>query len=274
MRRSLKARSGKQLTENMNIPLPTVMRSISLSLLLVCSLAPATDTLTWLPLTQTSPPSQVDTLRNNISAFVESARRKVIGAPAPVLTKSYFVNISPAAFNRKVLPVATSTNTDGTLACLLSAGQLQAFVQTIQESSDLMQFAAPGTMAVEGTKASMSVSRSILIDGANKSYGPTVDVIHRVYGNTIELRVIARVTQAVTNTTSAATSELSEHGPVTIRTVFQSGIDARVPTGGGLAVWSRAKGLDQDSCLMIICPTITTNFATPPVPQPNVRNDR
>src|SRR5438874_840406 len=193
-------------------------------------------------------------------------------------TTAYFVNVSPAAFNHNLLPTPASTNVDGTVACVLSAGQLQAFMQTIQASNGLTQFAAPAAMATEGNRARMSVSRAIQINGAKKSYGPTVDVIHHVYGKNIELRVIATVTAAVTNT-APLTHEVSERDPVNIKTVFQSGIDARIPAGGGLMVWNRAKGSDQDSCLMIICPTSAANAvmpavnpAAPTAPQPKSKS--
>jgi hypothetical protein len=46
--------------------------------------------------------------------------------------------------------------------------------------------------------------------------------------------------------------------------MFQSALEARVPNGGGVAVWNRPSGKADKTYLMIVCPTIQTNFAAPP----------
>jgi len=78
---------------------------------------------TWLPLTQASSPSKIAELRRDILTFLEPLRRKLFGDPDAVLTTAYFVSISPAGASQNVFPSATSTNVDGTSACVLSASQ-------------------------------------------------------------------------------------------------------------------------------------------------------
>src|SRR5262245_7609259 len=87
----------------------------------------ADSAIPWLPLTQTSPPSEIAELRRDILAFLDPLRRKLLGDPQAVHTTAYFISISPAGPSGNVFPSATSTNADGTLACVLSAAQFAAY---------------------------------------------------------------------------------------------------------------------------------------------------
>src|SRR2546421_1774884 len=91
----------------------------------------ADSAITWLPLTQASPPSKIAELRRDILTFLEPLRRKLFGDPDVVLATAYFISVSPAAASRNVFPSATSTNADGTLACVLSAAQFSSYHQRI-----------------------------------------------------------------------------------------------------------------------------------------------
>ncbi len=48
--------------------------------------------ITWLSLTQGSPPSKIAELRREILTFLEPLRRKLFGDPDTVLATAYFVN--------------------------------------------------------------------------------------------------------------------------------------------------------------------------------------
>src|SRR6266540_1298157 len=71
-------------------------------------------------------------LRREILTFLEPLRRKLFGDPDVVLATTYFVRISPARAGQNVFPSATSTNVDGTTACVLSATQISLLRQRIQ----------------------------------------------------------------------------------------------------------------------------------------------
>src|SRR6185436_4702288 len=98
--------------------------------------------IVWLPLTQTAPPSKVAELRQNILTFLEPFRRKVFGDPDVILTTASFISISPIAQSQDVFPPATSTNSDGTLACVLSADKLSSYHQRIRKIEGVNEFAA------------------------------------------------------------------------------------------------------------------------------------
>src|SRR5437016_7860920 len=155
--------------------------------------------VTWLPLTQASPPSKIAELRRDILTFLEPLRRKLFGDPDVVLATACFISVSPAAASRNVFPSATSTNADGTLACVLSAAQFSSYHQRILTTEGVDQFAAPRVGALERVRATLSVSRTEQIGGTNAAYSQTVDLVHHVNGTNLEMRVIADVTQAVTN---------------------------------------------------------------------------
>src|SRR2546430_7193758 len=218
--------------------------------------------ITWLPLTQASPPSKIAELRRDILTFLEPLRRKLFGDPDAVLTTAYFVSISPAEASQNVFPSATSTNVDGTSACVLSASQFSLLRQRIQNTESANLFVAPRVTAFEGVRATLSVSRTVQIRGTNAAYGPTLDLVHHANGTNLRMRVIADVTEAVTNvlrTTAGAPATES----VNIRTMFQSALEARVASGGGVAVWDKPSGREGKIYLMIVCPTIQTNLLSP-----------
>src|SRR5438876_951275 len=131
--------------------------------------------ITWLPLTQASPPSKIAGLRRDIVAFLEPLRRKLFGDPEVVLASAYFISVSPAGLSRNVFPSATSTNADGTLACVLFAAQFSPYHQRIKSAEGVDEFAAPRVAAVERVRATLSVSRTVQIAGTNAAYGQTVD---------------------------------------------------------------------------------------------------
>jgi len=180
-----------------------------------------------------------------------------------VLAIAYFVSISPARAGQNVFPSATSTNVDGTTACVLSATQISQLRQRIQNTEGANEFAAPRVTAFEGVRSTLSVSRTVQIGGTNAPYGPTLDLVHHVNGTNLHMRLIADVTEAVTNVLRA-TADAPATESVNIRTMFQSALEARVPNGGGVAVWNRPSGKADKTYLMIVCPTIQTNFAAPP----------
>jgi len=80
------------------------------------------------------------------------------------------------------------------------------------------------------------------------------------------MRVIADVTQAVTNALPA-TADAPATESVSIRTVFQSALDARIPSGGGVAIWNKPNGANVKSYLLLISAVIQTNS---PSPRPGV----
>lgn len=242
---------------------------VFLGLLLASPLSRAADRdgagagITWLPLTQASPPSKIAELRRDILTFLEPLRRKLFGDPDMVLTTAYFVSISPGGASQNVFPSATSTNVDGTTACVLSASQFSLLRQRIQNTESANQFAAPRVTAFEGVRATLSVSRTVQLSGTNAACGPTLDLVHHVNGTNLHMRVIADVTEAVTNVLRAtAGAPVTES--VNIRTMFQSALEARVPSGGGVAVWNKPSGREGRIYLLIICPTIQTNPIAPP----------
>src|SRR2546427_11059733 len=70
--------------------------------------------ITWLPLTQASPPSKIAQLRRDILTFLEPLRRKMFGDPDVVLVTAYFISVSPAAVTPKPPPPSPAPNSDGT----------------------------------------------------------------------------------------------------------------------------------------------------------------
>src|SRR6266540_4930959 len=106
-------------------------------------------------------------LRREILTFLEPLRRKLFGDPDVVLATTYFVRISPARAGQNVFPSATSTNVDGTTACVLSATQISLLRQRIQNTEGANQFAAPRVTAFEGVRSTLSVSRTVQIGGTN-----------------------------------------------------------------------------------------------------------
>jgi len=92
---------------------------------------------------------------------------------------------------------------------------------------------------------------------------PVLLLVHHVNGTNLHMRVIADVTEAVANVLPA-TADAPAKESVNIRTMFQSALEARVPNGGGVAVWNRLSSKGDKTYLMIVCPTIQTNFAAPP----------
>ena len=141
---------------------------------------------------------------------------------------------------------------------MLSATQISLLRQRIQNTEDANQFAAPRVTAFEGVRSTLSVSRTVQIGGTNTAYGPRLDLVHHVKGTNLHMRVIADVTEAVTNVLRA-TTDAPATDSVNIRTMFQSALEARVPKGGGVAVWNRPSGNADKTYLMIVCPTIQTN---------------
>jgi hypothetical protein len=83
-------------------------------------------------------------------------------------------------------------------------------------------------------------------------------------GTNLHMRVIADVTQAVTNA-SPGTVDAPASEAVSIRTLFQSALEARVPNGGCVAVWNKRTGGDEQSYLLLISPVIQTNSSSPPL---------
>jgi hypothetical protein len=221
--------------------------------------------ITWLPLIQTSPPSKIAELRRDILTFLEPLRRKLFGDPDVVLATAYFVSISTARAGQNLFPSATSTNVDGTTACVLSAPQISLLSQRIKNNESANQFAAPRVTAFERVRATLSVSRTVQIGGTNAAYGPTLDLVHHVNGTNLHMRVIADVTEAVTNVLRA-TADAPATESVNIRTMFQSALEAQVPSGGGVAVWNKSSGRDGKTYLMIVCPTIQSNILNAPAP--------
>ena len=219
--------------------------------------------ITWLSLTQSSPPSKIAELRRDILTFLEPLRRRLFGDPDVVLATAYFVSISPARAGQNLFPSATSTNVDGTTACVLSATQISQLRQRIQNTEGANQFAAPRVTAFEGVRSTLSVSRTVQIGGTNAPYGPTLDLVHHVNGTYLHMRLIADVTEAVTNVLRA-TADAPATESVNLRTMFQSALEARVTNGGGVAVWNRLSGKGDKTYLIMVCPTIQTNFAAPP----------
>ena len=175
--------------------------------------------------------------------------------PELVLATAYFLSVSPAPSSGNVLPPATSTNSDGTLACVLSAAQFSPYHKRIQTTEGVNQFAAPRVTAFEGVRAALSVSRTIQIGGTNAAYGQRVDVVHHVEGTNLHMRVIADITQAATNVLPASL-EAPARESVSIRTLFQSALEARVPSGGAVAVWNRPTGGNEKTYLLLIRPVI------------------
>ena len=252
-----------------------VILLVFLGLLLASPLGNATEgggtgaSITWLPLIQGSPPSKIAELRRDILKFLEPLRRKLFGDPDVVLATAYFVSISPAAASQNVFPSATSTNVDGTTACVLSPSQVSLLRQRLQNTEGVNLFAAPRVTAPEGLRATLSVSSMVQIGGTNAAYGPTLDLVHHVNGTNLHMTVIADVTEAVTNVVRA-TSDGPAAKSVNLRMMFQSALDARVPSGGGVAVWNKSGGKESKTYLVIVCPTIQTNLlAPPPVTKPS-----
>jgi len=145
---------------------------------------------------------------------------------------------------------------------VLSATQISQLRRRIQNTEGANEFAAPRVTAFEGVRSTLSVSRTVQIGGTNAPYGPTLDLVHHVNGTNLHMRVIADVTEAVTNVLRA-TADAPATESVNIRTTLQSALEARVPNGGGLAVWNKSGGGGSKTYLMIVCPTIQTNFAAP-----------
>ena len=80
--------------------------------------------ISWLPLTQASPPSRIAELRRDILTFLEPFRRKLFGDPDVVLATAYFISVSPAGVSRNAFPAAMSTNADGTLGPVIQTNAL------------------------------------------------------------------------------------------------------------------------------------------------------
>lgn len=220
--------------------------------------------IAWLPLTQISPPTKIAALRQDILTFLEPLKRKLFGDPDTVFTTAYFISISSAEARQSVLPSATSTNTDGTLACILSAAQFSAYRQRLQTIKGVEQLASPRVTSFEKTRATLSVSGTVRIGGTNAAYGQTLDLVSYVSGTNLHMRAIADVTQAVTNL-SPGTFRAPPSKMVSIRTLFQSALEARVPSGGCLAVWNQPIVEAEKSYLLIVSPVIQTN-SLPPTP--------
>ena len=161
-----------------------------------------------------------------------------------------------------MFPSATSTNADRTLACVLSAAQFSAYHERIQTTEGADQFAAPRVGALERVRATLSVSRTVQIGGTNAAYGQRVDLVHHVNGRNLDMRVIANITQAVTNVLPV-TADAHATDSVSIRTVFQSALEARVPSGGGVAVWTTPTRGSEKIYLLLISPVIQTNILSP-----------
>jgi hypothetical protein len=217
---------------------------------------PAADAqITWLPLTQDSPPTRTEELRGEILTFLEPLRQKVFGDPEVILSAAFFVELSPTAISRNVLPSATSTNLDGTLAGVLSASKFPGFLKTLRATEGVTIFSAPRVTTGERNRARLTSTRTIQIDGTNAVHGQWVDLVPFVRDTTIEMRVIAQATDVVTNVVPT-TAEASATKPVGIRTLFQYALEAEVPDGGGLAVWSRPADEDQPVYLFLLHPVI------------------
>ena len=249
-----------------------LIRRAGLGLLLACaySRGAAADNpepaIHWLPLTQTSPPPQIAGLRRDILRFVDPLRRQLFGDPKTVRTTAYFISVLPANARGNVFPSATSTNADGTLACVLSAAQFSSYHKRLLTTEGVDEFAAPGVQTYENAQAILSVSQAATIAGTNAAYGQKVDLVHSVDGTNLDVRVIAEVTQLVTNAVPA-TGSASESVSVRIRTVFQSALEASVPSGSALAIWTKPTGGNEKSYLLLIRPSIQTNS---PSPRPSV----
>ena len=220
----------------------------------------------WLPLTQTSPPPQIAGLRRDILGFIDPLRRQLFGDPKTIRTTAYFISVLPANASGNVFPSATSTNADGTRACVLSAAQFSSYHKHLLTTEGVDEFAAPGVQTYENAQAVLSVTEAATIAGTNAAYGQKVDLVHSVDGTNLDVRVIAEVTQLVTNAVPA-TGPASESVSVRIRTVFQSALEASVPSGGALAIWTKPTGGNEKIYLLLIRPSIQTNS---PSPRPSV----
>jgi hypothetical protein len=53
-----------------------------------------------------------------------------------------------------------------------------------------------------------------------------------------------------------ATREAPATESVTIRTLFQTALEARIPSGGGVAVWNKAVDANEKTYLLLISPAI------------------
>jgi hypothetical protein len=232
-----------------------------LGLLLVARMNHAADgdgtaaSITWLPLIQASPPSMIAQLRQDLLTFLEPLRRKLFGDPAVIVATAYFVSVQPTDAGQNVFPSATSTNVDGTVACALSGTQFSSLHQRLQTTEGVDQLAEPRIGSLEGHRARLSSSKSVLIDGTNADYGQIVDLVQYVSGTNILMRVIGEVTEEVTNVVPA-TADAPTRESVSIKTMFQSALQVAVPNGGGVAVWHKPNARGEKTYMMIICPTV------------------
>jgi hypothetical protein len=230
-----------------------------IGLLLVAPMDHAADgegpSITWLPLIQASPPSKIAQLREDILTFLEPLRRKLLGDPAVIVATAYFVTVPPADAGKSVFPSATATNADGTVACVLSSTQFSSLHQRLQSTEGVDQLAAARVGSLEGRRARISSTGSVLIDGTNANYGQIVDLVHYVSGINILMRVIGEVTEAVTNAV-AATAGAPTRESVSIKAMLQSALQVAVPNGGAVAIWHKPNVKGDRTYMMIICPTV------------------
>jgi hypothetical protein len=168
----------------------------------------------------------------------------------------HFLNFSPQALSLGMIPQALSTNVDGTAATVLSPAQLKALRQRLKSTPEITEIASPTVMSTEGTQAKLSVMKAAKINGTNAPYGQMLDILPHVEKNGVLLRAIAEHTVLITNTPPTRSMEVT--------TAFQSALETTVPNGGALAVWNVKPQKAGSGYLLLVCPTIQTNFPGKP----------
>lgn len=221
--------------------------------------------IVWLPVTQTSPPSKIARLRDDLLTFLEPLRRRLFGPPKAVQTTAHFVEIIPGSEAHAVLPGATSTNIDGTVAHVLSPIEFSSLWKRLQVTRGAEEMASPRATSLEGQRARISITGGIQIDKTNATFGRTVDLVQRVSGKTFLMRVLTELTAPTTNAAASASIAGAEASPplVRIQTVFQVALEARVLNGGALAIWGEPQEKDEPIQLILVCPFIPTGQAAP-----------
>ena len=215
--------------------------------------------INWLDLKQTAAPSQIEALRENLEEFLVSAQSAVGMSPRSVMSTGEFFKIHGGAA-LELLPLAVSTNADGTLAAVLEPGASTAMARDLRGLEQVEDLGSPRIANMARVRGRLSSFRLVNTSAGARNAGQSLDLISYIEGTNIHTRLIAQVTEPVTNSVPDA-AEGTQTETVSVETVFQAGLEARIPDGGAVAVWNAPTDTSEPFHLLLL--TSTTQLTVP-----------
>lgn len=124
------------------------------------------------------------------------------------------------------------TGTNGLQVWLLATNDLQVLFLHAAEFSDTQQIASPRISTAHGIRASMSVSKSISINGVQKPLGLTVDCLPYARKHSLDLTTRMTLTEAVTSLLQGGS--MSTNANIIIQTNSFGPLRIQIPDGSGV----------------------------------------